>query len=147
MARLEVSGVDAILAGLEDMIDNTPQLRDDILDAEAKVMEPAIRRSIAAERLIRSGKLYKSIQSRKVKSAGVPAIRIGPTGEHHRYLPSNGKNGIVTAGYVGYAGEYGIASRGIKGRQWLKKAIDKSQNQAFEAAEAVYDNYIKKSNL
>ena len=147
MARIDVSGIDAMLAGLEDMVQQTPQLRDAILDAEADVVEPALRQSISDVRLVRSGKLHQSISRRKKKKAGVPVILIGPTGEHHRYLPSPDKTGIVTAGYVGYAGEYGIKSRGIKGREWLKKGIEKSQKQAFDAADAVYDNYMKKNHI
>lgn len=147
MARIEVSGLDAFLAGLEDMAEQTPQLRDAILEAEADVIEPALRESIADERLIRTHKLQQSIKRRKAKSAGVPVIRIGPSGEHHRYLPSNGKNGVVAAGYVGYIGEYGIQSRGIRGREWLRKGIEKSKGQAFDAADAVYDKFMKNHNF
>lgn len=147
MARLEVSGLDALLAGLDDMAEKTPQLRDDILKAEADVIEPALRRSIVDERLVRSSKLRDSIKRRTVKYGGIPAIRIGPVGEHHRYMPSRGKSGVVNTGYIGYIGEYGIPSRGIRGREWLRKGIEKSQGQAFDAAEAVYDNYMKNNKL
>ena len=129
------------------MADHAPQLRDDILEAEADVIEPAIRKSIVDERLVRSGKLLQSISRRKKKVGGIPAICIGPTGEHHRYLPSRGKNGVVTAGYVGYIGEYGIKSRGTPGRNWLSKAMEKSRSKAYDAADAVYDQYMKKHNL
>ncbi|MGM9669721.1 MAG: hypothetical protein ACI3VZ_08215 [Faecousia sp.] len=147
MARIEVSGMDALLAGIYDMAEKTPQLRIDILEAEADVIEPALRRSIVDERLVRTGKLLRSIRRRKVKHFGAIAICIGPTGEHHRYLPSDGKSGIVSAGRVGYIGEYGIKSRGIRGREWLKKGIEKSKNQAFDAADVIYDNYMKNNNL
>ena len=147
MARFEVSGADAIISGLRDMADQTPQLRDDILEAEADVIEPAIRKSIVDERLVRSVRLLQSISRRKKKVGGIPELRIGPTGEHHRYLPSRGKNGVVNAGYVGYIGEYGIKSRGIPGRNWLSKAMEKSRSKAYDAADAVYDQYMKKHNL
>lgn len=147
MARFDVSGADAFLAGLEDMIDSMPQLRDEILEAEADVIEPALRQSIADTRLVRSGRLKGSIKRRKGKSAGVPVIWIGPSGEHHRYIPGPGKDGIVSAGRVGYIGEYGIPGRGIRGREWLRKGIEKSQNNAFDAAEAVYDKHLKTNNL
>lgn len=147
MARIEVSGLDTLLSGLDDMAEQTPQLREDILKAEADIIEPALRRSVVDERLVRSSKLKNSITRRSVKSGGIPAIRIGPVGDHHRYMPSKGKTGKVHAGYVGYIGEYGITSRGIPGREWLKKGIEKSQSQAFDAADAVYDNYMKKNNL
>lgn len=147
MARIEVSGLDAMLSGLEDMIEKTPQLRDDILNAEADVIEPALRRSIADERLVRSSKLQQSIKRRKMKLAGVPIIRIGPVGLHHRYVPTVSKTGTVHAGYVGYIGEYGIAGRGIKGREWLKKGLAKSQSQAFDAADVVYDKFMDENKL
>lgn len=150
MARFDISGVDGLLAGLEDMAEQVPQLRDDILRAEADVIEPALRKSIADSRLVRTGALQRSIGRRNVKYGGFPAVRIGPQGEHHRYMPRTprpGKAGIVTAGYVGYVGEYGIKSRGIRGREWLKKGLEKSKSAAFDAADAVYDEYMKKNNL
>ena len=147
MARIEVSGLDALLAGLEDMVNQTPQLRDDILEAEADIVEPALRRSIADERLVRTSKLLGSIGRRRLTSGGVPVVRIGPVGEHHRYAPTSGKSGVVSAGYIGYVGEYGIKSRGIPGKEWMKKSVEKSQGKAFDAADAVYDEYMKKNNL
>lgn len=147
MARFDVFGADAFLAGLEDMIDTFPQLRDQILEAEADQIEPALRQSISDEQLVLSSTLRRSIKRRKGKSAGSPVIWIGPSGEHHRYLPGPGKDGIVSAGRVGYIGEYGITSRGIKGREWLRKGIEKSQGKAFDAAEQIYDNHLKKNNL
>ena len=147
MARFDVSGADALIAGLEDMVEQTPRLRDDILKAEADVIEPALRRSIVSEGLVRSGRLHGSIKRRKMTSAGIPVIRIGPKGEHHRYSPSSGKSGIVDAGYIGYIGEYGIKSRGTKGRNWLQKGLDKSRSAAFDAADAVYNDYMQNNNL
>ena len=147
MARLECSGLGDLITDLEDLADQSPQLRDDILTAEADVVEPALRRSIASEGLIRSGQLHRSIKRRKTKVGGIPAIRLGPAGEHHRYLPSPGQRGIVHAGYVGYIAEYGIKSRGIKGQNWLQKAISGSQNESLNAADAVHEKYLKNNNL
>lgn len=147
MARLDVSGCDALIAGLEDMAKSAPEIRGKILDAEADVIEPAIRESIRSENLIRSGKLLQSITRRKATSAGLPIIRIGPTGEHHRYLPSRGKSGIVTAGQVGYIQEYGVPRKNIKARLFLTKALEKSTSAAYDAAEKVYNDYLKTKNL
>lgn len=147
MAQLEVSGLDGFIDGIDKMADQTEKLTGDVLNAMADVAESAIRRSIMDERLYRSGKLQKSIKRRRVKVNGSPGVRIGPAGEHHRYLPSRGKSGVVSAGYVGYIGEYGIKSRGIKGREWLHKGVEKSRNQAFDAADAVCDKFIKDHNL
>ena len=147
MARLEVSGLDSLIADLDKLATQTTQLQEDILTAAADKVEPALRRSIAAEDLIRSGRLHLSIKRRKAKVDGVPIIRLGPVGEHHRYLPSPGRRGIVHAGYVGYIAEYGIKSRGIKGKNWLQKGVTGSQNEAFDAADAVHEKYLKNNNL
>ena len=147
MARMETTGLDSLMNDLNAVAERTPELRDKILNAEADVIEPALSRSISDERLVRSSKLKLSLSRRKVKISRLVAIRIGPTGEHHRYFPSSGKSGIVNAGYVGYIGEYGIPVRGIKGREWLKKGLTKSQNNAFDAAETVFNEFMDKNNL
>ncbi len=143
MARMEVVGADTLLAGLDGMARDLPQLRDDILKAEADIIETAIKGSIAEAGAVRSGRLLRSTSRRKTKSA----IRIGPNGEHHRYLPSKGKSGIVTAGYVGYINEYGLPSRGIKARKYMQIALKRNEGKAFAAAEAVYTKYTQKHNL
>lgn len=147
MARLEVNGFDAVLGGLADLADRVPELRNAILDAEADVIEPAVLQALSANRLNRSGKLALSIGRKKGKAGGIPVIRIGPMGEHHRYMPSRGKNGIVTAGYVGYVYEYGLARRKIRPRKWLSGAVASATGAAYRAADAVYDNYLKEHNL
>lgn len=147
MARIEITGFEALLGGLEDMAVKTPELRDAILAAEADVVEPAVRQAVPSHNLVRSGKLLLSIGRTKSKSKGIPAIRIGPKGEHHRYLPRKGKTGIVTAGYVGYIYEYGMDRRGIPARKWLTHAVEQSKGPAYRAADAVYDDYLKKHNL
>ena len=147
MARLECSGLGDLITDLENLADQSPQLQDDILTAEADVVEPALRLSIASEGLIRSGQLHRSIKRRKTKVGGIPAIRLGPAGEHHRYLPSPGQRGIVHAGYVGYIAEYGIKSRGIKGRNWLQKGVARSQNEALNAADFIHEKYLNNNKL
>ena len=147
MARIEVDGFGAVLGGLADMADRLPELRNAILEAEADVVEPAVRQAVPANRLIRSGKLASSIGRSKGKAGGIPVVRIGPMGEHHRYMPSKGRNGIVTAGYVGYVYEYGLARRKIRPRAWLSGAVDSVRGPALRAAEVVYDNYLKEHNL
>lgn len=147
MASFSVDGCDSLIAGLADMAESIPELRDTILKAEADAAEPIIRQGVSAAGLVDSGALQRSIGRSQVKHDGAPAIRIGPKGEHHRYLPSKGKNGIATAGNVGYVHEYGAPSRGIRARRWLSNASDRAKGPAFDVAEAVYDDYMKKHNL
>ena len=147
MAHLEVSGLDSLIGDLDSLAEQTSQLQADILTAVADKVEPALHRSIATEGLVRTGRLQSSIKRRKTNVGGIPAIRLGPVGEHHRYLPSPGQRGITHAGYVGYIAEYGIKSRGIKGRNWLQKGVARSQTDAFNAADTVHEKYLKNNNL
>lgn len=146
MARFEISGTDIFASGLQDMLDDLPQLRDDILKAEADVIEQYMIQSVTSNGLVRSGVLRQSIRQRKRKDS----IAVGPDGEHHRYTPSgkrSGANGIVTAGYVGYIHNYGVQSRGIPAREWAEQAVEKGKGPAMDAAEKVYDEFLKKHDL
>ena len=147
MATIETSNLDDLIHSLDGAADQMQQLCDSLLEAQADVVQPALSRSIANEGLIgETGRLKDSISRRKTKSG----IRIGPKGEHHRYVPSGrrpGANGIVTAGYVGYIHDYGIPSRGIPAAKWLEKGVEKSLGQAYNAAAAAVDDFLKNNNL
>ena len=146
MAELEVSGLSELIQDLDALADSEPEICRDILKAQADVVEPALKRAITSHGLVRSAKLLTSIARRTGRSKGGQAIRIGPKGEHHRYFPKNG-SGIVSAGYVGYIAEYGIQSRGIKPRLWMKEAVSASREKAAEAAEKIYDTHLKNKNF
>lgn len=147
MAEMFIKGWDTVLHDLRNVAENIPELRDEILEAEADVVEPAVRKSIANEQLVRSGRLYNAVSRERAKWKGNPIIRIGCRGVHHRYLPSPGNSGIVQNRYVAYVGEYGIPSRGIEARHFMKKAVAASEDKAHSAAVHVHDQYMKKHNL
>lgn len=147
MAQFEVNGLDFLIKDLDSAAENVPELVMDMLTAEADIVEPAFKRSIAREGLVSTGKLMTSIQRRPDLLKKSPAIYIGPRGDHHYYMPRKGKNGTVTAGNVGFITEYGVPSRNIRPRPWMAKALDESQGKALAAAEQVHDQYLKKHNL
>lgn len=146
MARFEISGLGSIISGLWDMVESTPQLRHDILEAEADVIEPLLKRSIVDERLVRTGKLSKSI----VRTEKNNTIRLGPSGVHHLYTPSGRRpnaDGIARNGHIGYIHEFGVPHRGIPARKWMEKAVEKGKSAAYVAADKVYYSYLDKHNL
>lgn len=152
MAEIRVSGITGLIKDLEDLAWNFPHLCSKMMNAEADVLEPAIKKAVADNRLVQSRKLQDSIgrvetRAPTSKSSTCKVIKIGPSGEHHRYMPSVGHDGIARAGHIGYMYEYGVPSRGIEGRLWMKKAVEKNRNKAYDAADAVYDQYMKKHNL
>lgn len=138
MAFISVSGLDSLIADIGTLASKSPAMRDRMLEAEANVIEPAIRNASPH----RSGRLSESIKRLKRGAT----IRIRPVGEHHRYVPVHG-SGIVTAGYVGYINEYGLPSRGISAREWMGKAVSKNEAAALAAAEREHDKFLKECNL
>lgn len=147
MAQFEVNGLESLIKDLESAAENVPELAMDMLTVEADIVEPALKRSIVQEGLVRSGTLRDSIKRRISKAKGTPTIYIGPRGTHHSYMPRKGKNGTVTAGNVGFIAEYGVPSRNISPRPWMANAVEESQDKALAAAEQVHDQYLKKHNL
>lgn len=145
MARMEVSGADVLIAGLADMITSTPKLRDAILAAEADVLEPGLKASISENGLVETGTLQNSIKRRTATMAGEKVIRIGPTGTHHYYMPTGKKSGIATANDVGYVHEYGSPRRGIRPKEWVRKALERNKSAAYQAADNVYQKYVNKN--
>lgn len=147
MAELTISGITGLVEDLEHLAANTPTLRTEILQAEADVIEPAVRNGVMDAGLVQTGKLRTSIGRTNTTLHGGRVIKIGPSGEHHRYFPSKGKSGIARAGHIGYIHEYGVPTRGMKARRWMSKAIEKSAGKAYDAGAAAYDQYMQKYNL
>ena len=146
MAELAVDGLSDLIRDLDALAEETPGICGEMLAAQADVVEPALRRSLSAHGLVRTGRLQQSIARKKGKSKGGQAIRIGPRGEHHRYYPKTG-SGVVSAGYVGYIHEYGLPSRGIRASKWVTKTVSESRDKAMDAAEQVYEQKLRKYNL
>lgn len=147
MATIEVSGIELILNDIDRMNSKSSEARKKILTAEADILEPAIRQAIRSEGLVRSGKLLESIERSEKMRKQDPVIIISPIGEHHRYVPSRGKGGIVNSAQVGYLNNYGLPRRHIRARNFIEKAIRLSEERMNDAAEKAYDEFLKSINL
>lgn len=137
MATLEISGFEALVGGLKDMIEDVPNLCNAMLNAEADVVEPAIAKSARSEMRARTGRLSESI----VRTSKNKEIHIFPTGFHHSTRKKSVGNNDV-----GFVLEHGATRRNIRARAWMSKAVDATKSQAFDAAERVYAEYIQKHN-
>lgn len=145
MAQMEVNdGIDALIRDLGGTADELPDLRRSILNAQADLVEPALRSAVGSAGLVRSGKLRDSIRRSNRKQG--TEIHVGPTGVHHRYLRISG-SGMATSGNVGYVHEYGAPSRGIRPKKWMAGAVAGVSAEAHKAAETAHDEYMKNHNL
>lgn len=146
MAQLEYNDtISSLIQDMESFSDDISNMGAAMLKAEADLVEPALKQSIASEGLVRTGRLQGSI-GRTVRHKG-KVILLGPTGDHHRYVTRSGKAGALRAGHLGYILEHGLPRRNILGRKWMSKAVQKTQGRALDAAEKVRDEYLKKHNL
>lgn len=145
MATLEMNdSITTLISDLENAADQVPELRTQMLHAEADVVEPALRSAISSHGLVASGTLRDSIGRSSRKKGTV--LLVGPSGVHHRYIRKSG-SGEVRSGHVGYVHEYGAPSRGIRPKKWMSGAVIAVTGKAVDAAEKVHDEYLKQHNL
>lgn len=150
MATLEMTGITSLCNGISSLAKDFPSVGKAILNAEVEVMENQLKQSLSQSGLIRTGRLRDAVSGDVREYGSRLRSVVGPTGEHHKYSPS-GKNpkadGIARSGHIGYIHNYGVPSRGIPAREWAEKAVEKGQGPAMDAAEKVYDEFLKKHDL
>lgn len=145
MAQIEYNSINDLIGDMDSLIEALPEMERQMLQAEADVVEPALKQSLSSEGLMESGRLRDSIK-RSTRKKGTQVI-LGPSGIHHTYVNKAGRANALRAGHLGYIFEHGAPRRNIRGRQWLSKAVQKSQADAIEAAEKVRDQYLNNHNL
>ncbi len=146
MASLEMNNsITTLMSDILGAADEFPQLRKQILDEQADIVEPALKASITSENLVDTGKLRDSI-GRSTRKNGTE-IRIGPSGIHRRKMSRSGRTQELRSGHLGYIYEYGAPGRGIRPRRWMSKAVSRVRGKALSAAETTTDQFLKKHNL
>ena len=145
MANLELNAsITTFIADLTRSADDYPELRKQILQAQADIVEPALRGAISAEGLVDTGTLRDSI-GRRSSMAGSKVL-VGPTGTHHQYVSRSGV-GELRNGHLGYIYEYGAQSRGIRARGWASKTVGRIKGQAYAAAKQAHEQFMNNHNL
>lgn len=146
MASLDMNNsITTLLSDILGAAEDFPQLRKQILEDQADIVEPALKASLASEGLVDTGDLRDSI-GRSTRKNGTE-IRIGPSGIHHRRVSRSGRIQELRNGHLGYIYEYGAPGRGIRPRKWMSKAVSRTRGKALDAAETANNQYLKKHNL
>ncbi len=139
MAGIGVIGMDELMESIEDIMDLPDDVQEDMLNAEADVVVKAQKQKLASMGLVDTGELRDSIaRSRVVTESLSKCIYIEPMGERENGVPNI---------EVGFIHEFGALKRHIKASKWMKSANDECADEAVEAAEKVYDNFLKEKNL
>lgn len=141
MATFELSGLEVLELDLEELAGVPDCVIEEMLTAEGDVVSAAQKRKLAQLGMVDTGQLSDSITvNRKVrKKNGAQYITVFPKGKRRDSRSTNGE--------VGFINEYGAAERKIKPGQWMRQANEESAGEAVQAAEAVYERWLKEKGL
>ena len=139
MGSINVVGLDGLISDLGDLAKLPDSVTDDILNAEADVIEAA-QQAEAAKMWTgpyATGTTARSIKKGKVQRRGLDKlIIIAPTGTN--------KRGTRNA-EVAFVNEYG--KKGQPARPAIRTANEQKEKEAVEAGEKVYHAYLDGKNL
>lgn len=149
MATLTTSGIEELELSLNELAALPDSMVCEMLAAEGEVIKAAQVRKVASaltksgERL--TGQLGSSIVvNRKLrKKKDERYITVYPRGQ--RAQTSKGRP--VRNAEVGFVLEFGAPGRHIAPTQWMRSANEEAADKAVQAAEQVYDAWLKSKGL
>lgn len=154
MANFKTTGINGLILSMSEIAELPENLKEGILDVESGVSILAMRKILADMKLIDTGELSRSL--RVMQKIGYRYII--PYGEREnakkRRLVRRKKGLIV--GYkrgkmenndVGFVLEFGAPRRGIPAFEWMRTALELSDDEATDAAMTLYDNWLQSKNL
>ena len=139
MASFVVQGFTETLGGDIGLESIPESVMFDMLDAEADVVERAQKAKGQAYGVHRTGVTLASIKrGKKRRTKDGRAVEVAPQGTNSR--------GTRNA-EVAFLNEYGVPSKKIAPRPFIRDANEECADEAVAAAEKVYDNYLNKKGL
>lgn len=137
MARLSANGIDDFSLSMAELAELPDSVIDDMLRAEAAVIEAEQRQTGEAYGVRRTGRTLASIGPGKIRrTSDGKAITVYPIGR-------NAKRDLTAM--VAFLNEYG--RKGQKPRPFIRDANEKGADKAVKAAEQVYENHLRKKGL
>lgn len=134
MAKITFEGIDDTISLLDDLANMPDEIIDEMLIAGGEVAAEALRYSTLKEGVFDTGQVYDSItlgKPRKDKTIDV-------------YFKGTRENSKVRNAEVAFVNEYGVPSKKIAPRQFIRKAQEDAAEPATEAATRIYDEYMNK---
>ena len=165
MAKMSVNGLDDLMLSLEEIAEIPEDVVAAMLDAEAEIVAPEIRKEAAKlgmysgydthgnsrdttpdntllgqERSYSTGELARSVKVGKMKTKNAQR-------QKYIYFSGSRKRGKsrVKNSEIAFLNEYG--TRTINARNFIWVAIERVKDQAVKASAKVYDEFLKSKNL
>lgn len=168
MARFNAKGIEGLELSLKEFEEIPDEVVEEMLAAGAAVVVAAQQREIQSLGLVDSGKLKKSIKAHhkagSARNGWKRHVLVYPTGKHGtrkrrvvtreykrskhgRTYSFGGDVKDVTNSEVGFIHEFGAPKKGIKAKQWMRKANEKCADAMVAAELEVYDRWLRSKNL
>ena len=139
MAGFSVSGLDELILSMEEMANLPDDEAFKMLKAEADIVEPAQLAKGKELGVYDSGQTLTSM-TRKSSGTSGGSKKIDITFEG---VNDDGNRNAEVA----FVNEYGVPSRGIAPRQFIRIANEEAADEAVEAAADVYDKWLESLGL
>lgn len=137
MARMTTDGISQLAISLDQISEIPDDVLEQMLQAEADVIEKAQREKGKAYGVHRTGVTLSSIERTKTsKTKDGKAIYIMPMGTN-----ADGNRNAEVA----FINEYG--KHGQPARPFIRDANEEKADEAVDAAAAIYDNYLSSKGL
>ena len=167
---MDISDLEGLIFDMDELANIPDTVLEEMLLAGGEVIVKEQRASIRKHKLYKSGLLESSIQiGKKVKTKSSAYgleryVDIYPQGRHHTYRRriitrtykrsksgrtySFGGNVVpVMTSEIAFIHEFGAPRRNIKASEWMRKANEAATVEAINAAEKVYDNFLRSKKL
>lgn len=166
MAKFNAEGIEGLCLSMQEFAEIPDDVVEAILEAGGKVVVEAQKQKISSLGLVKTGKLLKSIEAfskvgKKNSDWNRRYVLVYPYGKHghrnRRKIYKVSKRGrkysyggdvkTVTNNDVGFIHEFGAPKKGIKAKQWMRKANEESAEAMVKAEFEVYDQWLQSKNL
>lgn len=141
--RLSTDGLSKLIFDLRELEDVPKAVAEDILIAQADVIEDAQKKTAREMGVYRSGAVANSIKRGKIaKTKDGHAIYVAPQGTVTR---GKRKKQTVRLAEIAFLNEYGTHQQ--PARPFIKTANERAAPEAVKAAEKIYNDYLTKKGL
>lgn len=140
MAKLEFNDIDGLILDMDELANMPDSVLTEMLNAEADIIVEAQKSKAMSMGVVDTGLTAASIQKGKQKKTNSGrSIYVYPK-------DSRTRNGRKTQNAeIAFINEFG--KRGQPARPFIKAANEEKAGAAVEAAEKIYDDYLKSKNL
>lgn len=140
MADFSVNDLDGLMLDLEEIAELPEAVAEEMLDAEAEIVEDAQVYTGMKMGVHRTGMTLFSITHGRMKR--------GRDGGRAKYVYPRGVNAQGERNAtVAFVNEFGAPKRGIPARPFIQSANEDAADAAVDAAAEVYDEFLKSKDL